>query len=350
MAIEGGIIEQKTIGINMQLTGTNINTELVNGNLQLKKINSESEVYYSSGQWLSEIINIGDKFKEYGKLIMTTIIEKGASITVLTRSSDDGVSFNQWVSISNNGDILSEKKQYLQVRIDFVAGVTKETTLIDNSKYQNEYLNTIAPTNAMPLVPTLTSNTSNSTGFPFSETQFSDNYTSFHAFDNNIATYYSSESGKTYGKLGYYFNEKQFVSKYRITCMNSNTTRTYMPTTWTVEASNDTTNGLDGTWEVLETVTNETWLVNSQIKDFSINTNKSYNAYRLNWTKNNGNASYSGLAELNFYDKSTGVISVKDSFDYEMSQITNWEEEGILYTVPIDMSKFKEINTLQIIK
>jgi len=64
----GGIIEEKDIGLSIGTNGTFNNTELTeDGKVRLKIVGvteSGEPHYVTEGEWVSEIINIGDNFKE----------------------------------------------------------------------------------------------------------------------------------------------------------------------------------------------------------------------------------------------------------------------------------------------
>lgn len=121
MATQGGVVENKSIGISISTDGTFENTELVNDKIQLKKL-PKSEFYYEEGSWTSKIIDIGDNFKEYGKLHVDNINTDGSSITVLTRTSPDGVNFESLTTITEDGSLLSQKNRYIQVVINLSSG------------------------------------------------------------------------------------------------------------------------------------------------------------------------------------------------------------------------------------
>lgn len=140
MTIIGEMIEQKTIGINLELNGTNVNTELVNGILQLKPTIKDGIITYSdNGEWISEIIDIGDNFNNYDKLLLNQNNEGNSSVRIFTRSSSDRINFNTWTEIDSDNNILSQKNRYIQVMILFTSDSTIETLVIDNSKFESDY-------------------------------------------------------------------------------------------------------------------------------------------------------------------------------------------------------------------
>lgn len=140
MTIIGEMVEQKTIGINLELNGTNVNTELVNGVLQLSPTIRDGVVTYpDTGEWISEIIDIGDNFNNYDKLLLNQNNEGNSSVRIFTRSSSDRINFNTWTEIDSDNNILSQKNRYIQVMILFTSDSTIENLIIDNSKFESDY-------------------------------------------------------------------------------------------------------------------------------------------------------------------------------------------------------------------
>lgn len=130
-------IEEKNIGIEISTNGTFVNSELVNGKIELTK--DGDGVYYKDGSWTSTTVDIGDNFKEYGKLIITNINNRGSSISLFTRTSDDGMNFGNYVSVAEDNSILSQKKRFIQVQIKLFAGIESEKYLMPLSDMTNDY-------------------------------------------------------------------------------------------------------------------------------------------------------------------------------------------------------------------
>lgn len=122
----GGIVEEKDIGLSVSTSGTFTNTELTeDGKVRLKivELNESGEpIYATQGEWVSEVINIGDKFKEFGKLLTAHTSEGTSSIKAYSRTSNNGVAFDPWIEILEDGSIQSEKRLYIQVKIVFKSG------------------------------------------------------------------------------------------------------------------------------------------------------------------------------------------------------------------------------------
>ena len=143
MASQGGIVEQKTIGLQIGLSGVHNKTEVINGEVQLKPIPTSfgGTAYAEEGSWTSDVVDIGDNFNSYGKLFTTHTDNSGSTISVLTRTSDDGIVFDGWNPIAVDGTIQSVKKRFIQVRVNFYAGFG-DTAYSVVDKYTAKYADT----------------------------------------------------------------------------------------------------------------------------------------------------------------------------------------------------------------
>lgn len=137
MAIVGGNVEQKDLGLAINLTGTHSGTEIdpVTGYLQLKvkEVSANlTNIYESEGTWTSDVIDLGDSFLEYGKVFTTEVSNGSSSIAVETRTSDDGATWEDWTAVAMDGTIQSVKKQMIQTRIKIFAGYQTDVYLISD--------------------------------------------------------------------------------------------------------------------------------------------------------------------------------------------------------------------------
>lgn len=140
MATVGNVVEQKSIGIKLELGGFHSNTELIDGVLQLKPIITNGILTYSDfGEWTSEVIDIGDNFLNYDRVILTQNNEGNSFVSASTRTSEDGITFNSWLELDSENNIISEKNRYIQIKITFTPDVTVENKTINKSEYINEY-------------------------------------------------------------------------------------------------------------------------------------------------------------------------------------------------------------------
>lgn len=142
MPTVGGVIEKKKIGLPLGSSGgTFYNTYYDNTDNSIKlsvaKLDGNGNpVYEEEGYWISDKINLQDKFKDYEK-VFTTHVDNGSShIVIQTRTSSDGINWDNWTPIAMDGTIQSETKQYIQVKIIFYAGFVTDVYLI--SDFDNE--------------------------------------------------------------------------------------------------------------------------------------------------------------------------------------------------------------------
>jgi len=147
-------------------------------------------------------------------------------------------------------------------------------------------------------VPTMTSNTAPS-GLAFGTTFFNASQDYHDAF-NDIAggsgvNYWSATAGTTTGKIGYIFTSAKIVNKITIQNETDNTNSGAMD--FTIEGSNNTITGLDGTWDALDTVAGRATVSGATTIHTFVNSTP-YLSYRLNITANGGNATYLTVSEL----------------------------------------------------
>lgn len=347
MSSQGGIIEQKTIGINIGTDGSFSRTELVDGKIQLKLEHPDTQEYYKMGIWQSQIINIGDNFKDYGKVILTNTNEKGSSVKIYTRSSLDGVNFTPWQETSSEGDILSPKNRFVQIRLDLYAGATIETIKITGESFEeaNPFVEKTVYEQGSYQIPTLTSNAPTTFGFPFAESSYGGGNDIWRAFDNTTA-HYTTANSKPLGFIGYSFTNPVKIVKYLLQSTNISNQST-MIKDWVFEGSNNTTNGADGTWEILDTRSDQVWTM-AQVREYSIENEKEYKAYRVKWSANNGHASLSSIGELNFQSATIENIQLKRNYNYDMVQDTAWTDTGSLHRKSITSSEWLKIDRLDV--
>lgn len=142
MPTVGGVIERKKIGLPLGSSGgTFYNTYYDNTDnsikLSVSKLDGNGNpVYEEEGYWISDKIDLQDKFKDYEKIFTTHVDNGGSNIVIQTRTSDDGINWDSWTPIAMDGTIQSETKQHIQVKIIFYAGFVTDVYLI--SDFDNE--------------------------------------------------------------------------------------------------------------------------------------------------------------------------------------------------------------------
>lgn len=343
----GGVVEQKPIGIPIATDGTFSNTVLVDGKIQLKATSQTPLIYPQVGLWTSKIVDIGDNFKEYGKILVTSTNENGSTVSISTRSSTNGTAFSPWQRTESDGTIISPKGRYIQVRLEFRAGFTVEDIfiatedLVGDNKFAEEYI--VTPKGSA--IPALTSNAQTANGIPFANSTYGGGNDIWRAFDKT-ASHYTSAGGVVVGYIGYKFTEKKIIDKYDLTSPNI-TTQTTMVNTWLFEASDDTTNGADGNWTILDSKSGYSW-TQAQKREFAIQNDKAFLAYRLRWTANNGNASNTSIGELDMISPDIMGVQLKHDYKNTMLKDNTWSDTGELHRITVNKSDFLNIKRMEV--
>lgn len=140
-----GILEQKDIGLSFTISGTYHNTEInESGNLTLKKLNEDSTgnpIYATEGTWISDVIDLGDKFADYGKLFVDGDSDDGNNYTLSTRTSLDLEEWSEWQPVALDGALLSKKEQYIQIKMTLHVGYETKEKVVKNVDFnENEFV------------------------------------------------------------------------------------------------------------------------------------------------------------------------------------------------------------------
>jgi hypothetical protein len=153
-------------------------------------------------------------------------------------------------------------------------------------------------TSTTDAVPTMTSDTSPSGLVIYSSQDVSSGRQGYKAFADDANTGFWATNVTTTGFLGYGFTTTKVINKYIV--LGGGNLASKAPKDWTVEGNNDTTDGSDGTWDTLSTVTNETSWDISTARTYTFTNSTPYKFYRLNITANNGDVGYLAIGELKF--------------------------------------------------
>lgn len=113
-------IETKEVGLRLSSdSGEFVNTTVIDGKLQLKMVDGLVE---EEGTWISEVVDLEHKFKEFQKISLDAINSKGSSHKIEIRKSEDGVEFTEWEETTSDGKFLSTPSQFIQVKITLHCG------------------------------------------------------------------------------------------------------------------------------------------------------------------------------------------------------------------------------------
>ncbi|OME44718.1 hypothetical protein BSK59_33200 [Paenibacillus odorifer] len=181
--------------------------------------------------------------------------------------------------------------------------------------------------------PKMTSNITPS-GIAFSESYFNVNFEPWKVFNqiDDGEGYASGNGSGGKGFLGYQFPSAVVIAKYVIRSMTGSNHLDKMPKDWYFEGSNDSTNGTDGTWVVLDSRTSQIWTTITTDKEYIISNPQSFKTYRLRWTANNGVATYTDINELMMYSYTPYTPSIPSSWksiSTTLPSVDTFKSEGI---------------------
>lgn len=133
----GGVLEKKEIGLSIDTSGTHFNTEIdeTNNSLRLKKIvtdNLGNSIYEQEGYWVSNIIDLEDKFADFEKVFTANTTNGSSSNAILTRVSSDSLNWSDWVEVAMDGTIQSDTQRFIQIKIKLFAGFDTIVHLISS--------------------------------------------------------------------------------------------------------------------------------------------------------------------------------------------------------------------------
>lgn len=124
-----------SIGLVIDITkGAHDNTEIFNGKLRLRKTGEDytsTNVYVNSGFWLSEKIDLVDKYNSLENLAISSIVNGSSTYKAFTRTSDDSITWDNYVEINyTNGKMMSVPKRFIQIKIEFNGGKQTKTDTV----------------------------------------------------------------------------------------------------------------------------------------------------------------------------------------------------------------------------
>ncbi|WP_311078329.1 DUF1565 domain-containing protein [Paenibacillus polymyxa] len=183
------------------------------------------------------------------------------------------------------------------------------------------------------IIPKMTNNAAPS-GLAFSKGAYGSNeaYLAFNQTDENEG-YCSTNSSGGVGFLGYKFTAPKVIAKY-VVRNGTLTSFKRLPKNWSFEGSNNSTNGIDGTWEILDRQTKQTWNTPATDKVFEIENIKAFATYRLNWTANNGATDYTSVGELKMFE----LLTVPSLIEMPDSNESSFQKYGMNFDSGLNLS------------
>lgn len=184
------------------------------------------------------------------------------------------------------------------------------------------------------IIPIMTNNAAPS-GLAFSKGAMGGNeaYLAFNQTDENEG-YCSTSSSGGVGFLGYKFTSPKIISQYAVRNGTLNSYYKRLPRDWTFEGSNNSTNGTDGTWEVLDRQSKQIWSTPTTDKVFEIDNIKAYTAYRINWTANNGATDYTSVGELKLFE----LLNIPSLIEMTHNNESSFQRYGMNLDNPLNLS------------
>lgn len=106
---------------------------------KLKMFDKITHALYEYGEWESEIIDLVDKYTSLNKLLRTQNIMDGASIVVMTKTSEDLNMWTPYVPVNSDGTVSSPKARYARVKIRVYAGKSRQPTEVEGFSGNIDY-------------------------------------------------------------------------------------------------------------------------------------------------------------------------------------------------------------------
>lgn len=127
----------ENIGVPIDLSAGNfMNTEIGANGLQLKynrqTYDKISNVYADYGVWISDSIDLVDKYTSLENLAITSIVNGLSSYKSYTRTSDDNFTWDNYIEIDSTGKMMSVPRRFIQIKIEFFGGLQDKTEVVDD--------------------------------------------------------------------------------------------------------------------------------------------------------------------------------------------------------------------------
>ena len=145
MSVVGGTIETKDFPINFSSVDGNFNKVVHNGTLNLKVAkldNNGQPIYEEEGYYVSEIVDLEDKFQRFN-ILTPSFTNSGttypSTFKMETRSGSSPARLGTWLEVDPvTYEIKSPTNRYIQVRIIFYAGYEFEDEVLSDFNNEND--------------------------------------------------------------------------------------------------------------------------------------------------------------------------------------------------------------------
>ena len=117
--------------------GSFVNVEQIDGQLKLKSIgrtyDGAKQVFAPYGAWISNPIDLVDKYTSLGNLAMNSIVATGTSYMTYTRTSEDGATWDAWVPINiESGEMKSVPRRFIRIKLELFGSADVVKEIVEN--------------------------------------------------------------------------------------------------------------------------------------------------------------------------------------------------------------------------
>lgn len=178
-------------------------------------------------------------------------------------------------------------------------------------------------------------NASSHSPFVVSSSSAHGSFPNYNVLDGSLTSYWLGQTGGgvDWWKVDIGSGNTQIVRSYWVT-VNQVPEPTRAPKDWTFEGSND-----NSSWTTLHTVTNQTGWDSGETRYFEpTDVSTAYRYFRINFTANNGDATYVQMAEIHMFTTALDRSRNKVCGSYKIKVLTtanrdpkNWKLQGNKY-------------------
>lgn len=111
---------------------TTLDYTTIPGSLILPTDSNGEYMIPAINEWISPTVDLGVMgFQRYGRVQVNYDTPNGTYLNTYTRTSNDGVNWDAWIKIREDGIIDSQDKQYIQVKVEMGTTFLKKTPQLD---------------------------------------------------------------------------------------------------------------------------------------------------------------------------------------------------------------------------
>jgi hypothetical protein len=118
-------------------TGKYDGTIVIDGVLQLEKVQEDPVEYIASGFYESSVLDLGENFKKINSINHVENIPGNSSSTIFTATSPDGEVFSEYKTISEDKTIDSPMHRYIKVKVELNAASDQKEVALEVKSYSD---------------------------------------------------------------------------------------------------------------------------------------------------------------------------------------------------------------------